>query len=553
MAGQAPLPSDPFPHNQVPPLEDYNLYAADPVLQQAVRRAGADWHEPALMRQGAEYGAAATLQAAEDANRHPPELHTHSRTGERINLVRFHPAWHTMMAMARRNGIANLPFFDDRPSAWAARAASHMLHCQTESGSSCPTTMTHAAIPVLRRNPALYAVLEPLLASTGHDPADRPPAGKRSVTVGMGMTERQGGSDLRSNLTEAVPAGSGEWGDEVRITGHKWFFSAPMSDGHLVLARCGDDGLGCYFMPRWQPDGRRNAIHIQRLKDKVGNRSNSSAEVEFHGAWAVRVGEPGRGIAHLIDMASLTRLDCALSSAGFIRQALVQALHHARHRRAFGRRLVGQPLMAAVLADLAVESEAATLLAMDLAARHPGTDPLDRAWCRLLVPAAKFWICKRAVALSAEAMEVLGGNGYVEGGPLARLYREAPVNSIWEGSGNVMCLDVLRALQRHPAESAAVLQQLAQAVAGAPAVAATCGALQQLLGSPPAEGLEPMARLLTQRLVLLAQAALLLQHGRPATAAAFIDSRFGTEWGAVAGTFCQPAGRSALLEEAVNL
>lgn len=541
-----------LPDNQVPPLEDYNLYAADPVLQQAVERAGAGWHGQALMRQGAEYGAAATLQAAEDANHHPPELHTHSRTGERIDQVRFHPAWHSLMAMARRNGIANLPFFDDRPSAWAARAASHFLHCQTESGSSCPTTMTHACIPVLRRNAALYAALEPLLASTGHDPADRPLPGKRSITVGMGMTERQGGSDLRSNLTQARPAGQGAWGDEVRITGHKWFFSAPMSDGHLVLARSGEAGLGCFFVPRWQPDGSRNRVHIQRLKDKVGNRSNSSAEVVFDEAWGVRVGEEGRGIPILIDMASLTRLDCALSSAGFIRQALVQALHHARHRSAFGRRLVEQPLMATLLADLAVESEAATLLAMDLAARHPSTDPLDRAWCRLLVPAAKFWICKRAVTLSAEAMEVLGGNGYVEGGPLARLYREAPVNSIWEGSGNVMCLDVLRALQRHPADGAAVLDHLARAVADAPAAAATCRALRQAL-TGPAETLEATARLQTQRLVLVAQAALLLQHGRPATAAAFIDSRFDGEWGAVAGAHRHAGQTAALLQEAVKL
>lgn len=527
------------PDNQVPPLEDYNLYATDPVLQREVARAGAGWHHEALMRQGAEYGAADTLAAADDANRHPPELHTHSRTGERIDQVRFHPAWHTMMAMARRNGIANLPFFDPRPSAWAARAASHFLHCQTESGSSCPTTMTHACIPVLRHNPALYAVLAPLLASTEHGPADRPLAHKRSITVGMGMTERQGGSDLRSNTTTAEPAGTGPWGDEYRITGHKWFFSAPMSDGHLVLARTADHGLGCFFLPRWQPDGRRNPIHIQRLKDKLGNRSNSSAEVEFHGAWGVRVGGEGRGIPTLIEMATTTRLDCALSSAGFIRQALVQALHHARHRSAFGRRLVEQPLMAALLADLAVESEAATLLAMDLAGRFASPAPLDRAWCRLLTPAAKFWICKRAVALTGEAMEVLGGNGYVEEGPMARLYREAPVNSIWEGAGNVMCLDVLRAIARQPAEAMALLTSMAPVVAAAPPVARALAGLHTALQGPP-DDWEPMARQLTQRLVLVAQAALLLQHGRPMTAQAFVESRFSEGgaggWGAVAGT-----------------
>ncbi|CAN5235119.1 acyl-CoA dehydrogenase family protein [soil metagenome] len=419
------------PDNQVPELADYNVYTSDPVLRRAVARGGADWHDAELVRQGATYGAEATLRAAEDANRHEPELHTHSRTGERTDAVSFHPAWHTMMAMARGNGIANLPFFDERPSAWVAHAASHYMHCQIESGSSCPTTMTKACIPVLRRNPALYAAVAGKLASNVHDPRDLPLEHKTSMTVGMGMTEKQGGSDVRTNTTLAVPAGSGPWGDEYLLTGHKWFFSAPMCDAHLVLARTDEHGPSCFYVPRWRPDGSKNPIHIQRLKDKVGNRSNASSEVEFHEAWGVRVGDEGRGIPTIIEMATYTRLDCALSSAGFIRQAFAQALHYARNRQAFGRLLADQPLMTELLADLALESESATLLAMELASRFGSDAPLDTAWRRLITPAAKFWNCKRAVSIAGEAMEIFGGNGYVEEAPMGRLYREAPVNSIW--------------------------------------------------------------------------------------------------------------------------
>ena len=367
-------------HNQPPELKDWNPYASDPVLSRAVLRGGAGWHESALVHQGAECGSEATLRDAEDVQRYPPELQSHDRAGERIDVVRFHPAWHRMMDLARRHGVANLSHLDDRPSAWTARAAAHVLHCQAEPGSSCPTTMTHAAIPVLRRHPALHAALATRLAAREHDPRDLPIEQKFAVTLGMGMTERQGGSDVRGNLTQAVPLQGqtdGPWGTEFLITGHKWFFSAPMCDAHLVLAReRGADaqggaelGLSCFFVPRWRPDGGRNTVHLQRLKDKVGNRSNASAEVEFAAAWGVRVGEPGRGIGILLEMATLTRLDCALSSAAFMRQGLVQALHHARWRKAFGKPLAEQPLMRSVLADMALESEAAMLLAMDLAGR----------------------------------------------------------------------------------------------------------------------------------------------------------------------------------------
>ncbi|MBS3020816.1 putative acyl-CoA dehydrogenase AidB [Comamonas sp. PE63] len=541
------------PHNQVPELKDYNVYASDPVLQRAVRRAGAQWRDPELQRQGAEYGAEATLRAAEDANHFEPELHTHSPTGDRIDQVRFHPAWHQMMTIARRNGISNLPFTDQRQTAWPAYGASLFMHSQVESGSTCPTTMTKASIPLVRINPQLNAVLGPLLESTDYDARDIPAEGKRSITVGMGMTERQGGSDVRSNTTRAValnPSGSsGPWGEEYLITGHKWFFSAPMCDGHLVLAKTEERGPTCFFVPRWRPDGSKNAIHIQRLKDKVGNRSNSSSEVEFDNAWGVLIGQEGRGISTIIEMATYTRLDCALSSAGFMRQALVQALHYTRNRHAFGLPLAEQPVMTGLLADMALESEAATWLAMDLAARFGSEDPLDQAWRRIVTPAAKFWNCKRAVGYTGEAMEVFGGNGYVETGPMGRLFREAPVNSIWEGSGNVMCLDVLRAIARNPDDAHLLLDHLQQVGAEEAVLRTQVDKLRQAIMLPP-QDLEREARRFTQRLALTVQATLMLQHAGNDSAAAFLGSRFDPDWGPVAGVACGSSDPAALLRNA---
>lgn len=537
------------PDNQVPELKDYNVYTSDPTLRASVARGGAAWRDEELARQGAEYGAEATLRAAEDANRHEPELHTHSRIGERIDQVSFHPAWHTMMGIARRNGIANLPFFDERPSAWVGYGASLYMHSQIESGSTCPTTMTKACIPVVRRNAALYAALRDKLASNEHDARDIPLEGKTSITVGMGMTEKQGGSDVRTNTTRAEPAGIGPWGEEFLITGHKWFFSAPMCDGHLVLAKTDEHGSSCFFVPRWRPDGGKNAVHIQRLKDKVGNRSNSSSEVEFKDAWGVLVGDEGRGIPTIIEMATVTRLDCALASAGFMRQGFAQALHYARNRHAFGKALADQPVMTALLADMALESQAATLLAMGLASRFGSAAPLDTAWRRLLTPAAKFWNCKRAVALTGEAMEVFGGNGYVEEGPMGRLFREAPVNSIWEGSGNVMCLDVLRAVSRNPDDVHLVLDQLHEVATGEPRVQDALQAVRKMTQLPPQE-LEQQARRFTQRLVLAAQACLMLEHASAEESAAFLSSRFDPEWGPVTGISAGTSDPAALLRAA---
>jgi putative acyl-CoA dehydrogenase len=539
------------PNNQAIDLKDYNLYTSDPVLRRAVKRAGAEWCDAELVAQGAEYGSAETLQAGEDANTYEPELHTLSRTGERIDWVKFHPSWHTMMAMARRNGMANRPSNDSRPSAWAAYAATLYMQCQVEAGSTCPTTMTKGSIPVLQRNPALYASLADKLASMEHDERDIPIARKRSITVGMGMTEKQGGSDLRTNITRAVPVGTGPLGEEFELTGHKWFFSAPMCDAHLVLAKTDERGASCFFVPRWKPDGTKNPIHIQRLKDKVGNRSNSSSEVEFHGAWGVLVGEEGRGISTIIAMAAITRLDCALAGAAQMRAAFAQALHYTRNRHAFGKALIDQPLMTEVLADMALESEAATLMVMDLAEHFASTEAQDMAWRRVITRVAKFWVTKRAIAVTAEAMEVFGGNGYVETGPMGRLFREAPVNSIWEGSGNVMCLDVLRAISRNPNDALMVLERLGEIAANEPRVLAQVQALRDDLQLPP-DALERHARRFTKRLALAVQACLMLQHAEPIAAQAFINSRFDPEWGAVGGITCGTEDAAALLRAAWN-
>lgn len=537
------------PDNQVPPLQDYNLYTSDPALRGEVVRGGAQWRDAELVRQGAEYGAAETLQAAEDANHYLPELHALSATGARLDQVRFHPAWHRMMVMARRNGNAGLPFFESRTGVWSAWAASVYMHSQIEPGSSCPTTMTRACIPVLQKNQALWQVLQPLLACTEHDARDIPLTEKTSITVGMGMTEKQGGSDLRTNSTRAVPHGEGDWGREFLLNGHKWFFSAPMCDGHLVLARSDEHGLSAFFVPRWRPDGRKNGVHIVRLKDKVGDRSNSSSEVEFHDAWGVLVGEEGRGIRTVIGMAAHTRLDCAVASAGFMRQGFVQALHYARERHAFGRALAEQPMMTALLADMALESEAAMRLALDLAMRFGSDSELDRAWCRFMTPLAKFWNCKRAVGFMGEAMEVFGGNGYVETLPMGRLFRQAPVNSIWEGSGNIMCLDLLRAIARDPEHAHLIFDDLLQTATQDRTLAAQLQGLRDMVQLPP-ETLERQGRRFTQKLALVLQACLMLRHASAEAAGAFIASRFDPDWGPVTGASCGTDHAAGLLQAA---
>jgi putative acyl-CoA dehydrogenase len=535
--------------NQVPELDDCNLYSNDIALQDGVRIGKAGWHEEHLKRLGAELGRKEVFQLGELANRHAPELATHDRFGHRIDAVEFHPSWHALLTMLRRESLHALPWATPKPGAQVARAAAYFMQAQIEAGSLCPTTMTFASIPVLQKEPALYAELRDKLLSTEHDPRDLPIAQKRSILVGMGMTEKQGGSDVRTNTTVARPLGAAEGrGAAYALTGHKWFFSAPMCDAHLVLARS-EGGLSCFFVPRWRPDGSKNAILIQRLKDKLGNRSNSSSEVEFQDAYGVMVGEEGRGIPTIIEMTNYTRLDCVIGSAGLMRQALTQAIHHARHRTAFGKRLAEQPLMQNVLADLALESEAATMLMLRLARAFESTEAIDRAWSRIVTPAAKFWVCKRALEFSGECMEVWGGNGYVETGPMARMYREAPVNSIWEGSGNVMCLDVLRACEREPQALALLLQELQDAAGSHEGMRKLVASLQQDMATAP-EQRELLARRLVQKLVIALQASLMLRHAPSEVAEAFLASRTDGEGGRVYGTLHAQAMQARILERA---
>lgn len=528
--------------NQVPDLPDCNLYAIDAALQEAVQRA-APWHAATLAHSGATLGTRAMRETAALANRHPPQLQTHDRVGHRIDSVAFHPAWHELLSLQRQANLQSLPWSEPRAGAHAARTAGYYLQAQLESGSLCPITMTFASIPLLRQEPALAAMLESKLFAREHDPRDLPIADKRAILIGMGMTEKQGGSDVRTNATVARAIKERGRGQPYLLTGHKWFYSVPHADAHLVLAQA-EGGLSCFFVPRWRPDGGKNAVLIQRLKDKLGNHSNASGEVEFQDAWGLMVGEEGRGIPTIIEMANHTRLDCVIGSAGLMRHALVQAIHHARHRSAFGRLLAEQPLMQNVLADLALESEAATLLMMRLAQAadvdhgskdDSETDPLERAWRRIVVPAAKFWICKRAIEFCGECMEVWGGNGYVEEAPMARMLREAPVNSIWEGSGNVMCLDVLRAIEREPQAWASLLQQLEETAAVHPALKTQLHALRDMAALPQ-EQLQMQARRLAQQLVLTAQSALMLQYAPQENAEIFVASRSDPANGRVYGT-----------------
>jgi putative acyl-CoA dehydrogenase len=535
--------------NLVPDLVDYNLFLSDAALSEGVSAFGAAWRNKHLAELGVRLGQSDILRLGELANRHAPELFTHDRLGNRIDQVEFHPSWHALLGMLRQEGLHASPWMQPVPGAHVARAAAYFMHGQIEAGSLCPTTMTFAAIPVVRNEPVLFAVLQPKLFSYRHDPRDLPLEQKESILLGMGMTEKQGGSDVRSNTTSARTMRPGGRGADYLLNGHKWFFSAPMCDAHLVLAQSAA-GLSCFFVPRWRPDGSKNSILIQRLKDKLGNRSNSSSEVEFHDAYGVMIGEEGRGIPTIIEMANYTRLDCVIGSAALMRQAFSQAAHHARHRMAFGRILSDQSLMRNVLCDLALESEAATWLILKLAsACDAADDAVQRAWRRIVTPAAKFWICKRAVEFTGECMEIWGGNGYVEDGPMARLYREAPVNSIWEGSGNVMCLDMLRAIEREREGLEALLTELEEGAREHSMLRQAISSLRKEL-SASAAVCEPHARRLAQNLILAIQADLLLRHAPSAIAEAFIASRIDAATGRVFGAMPGPAVQQAILDRA---
>jgi putative acyl-CoA dehydrogenase len=518
--------------NQPPPLADYNLFSTDRTLREAVAREGAGWACAEIEEYGRKVGTAEAIEWGVLANEHPPVLRTHDRYGHRCDEVEFHPAWHNVMQLAVEHGIHNLPWARPRPGAHVARAALAMLASQNEAGHVCPISMTYSVAPVLRRDPELAREWEPLLHSTHYDPSFRPAREKHGVLMGMAMTEKQGGSDVRANITRAEPCGNGEY----VLHGHKWFCSAPMCDAFLALAQAAG-GLSCFFLPRWTPDGERNAFHLQRLKPKLGNRSNASAEVEFHGAWARLVGEEGRGVATIIEMVHHTRLDCVMGSAAMMRRALVEAVHHARHRHAFGRALIDQPLMRNVLADLAIESEAATLLLMRLARAF---DEGELTFARLAVAAGKYWVSKRTPPFVAEALECLGGNGYVEESMMPRLYREAPLNSIWEGSGNVMALDVLRAIAREPESLERVLEEIRMA---------RDPRIEKFAAGIDRDVPEGDARRLAERLALAFEASLVIRFSPHAIADAFCASRLDGDWGRAFGTLPGASGVDRVIAE----
>ena len=529
--------------NQPPVSGDRDLLREDRPLDEGLAREAPAWVAERLAPLARDAGRESWQALADEANRHPPELRTFDRHGRRLDEVHYTPAYHHLMHLACDGGWHGVAWEHEGAGGHQAHIAALYLLTQVEPGFCCPVTMTHAAYPVLRQDSAVLATWGPRLLAHDYDPRTLPASDKRAATFGMAMTEKQGGSDVRSNTTRATPNADGS----VQLTGHKWFCSAPMSDAFLTLAR-DEAGIGCFLVPRFRPDGERNGILLQRLKDKCGNRANASAEIEYADAWAQPIGAPGRGIATILDMVQQTRLDAATAPAGMMRQALREAWHHAQGREAFGKRLADQPLMQRVIADLALETEASLALCLRTARAFDGAphDDHERALARLLPALAKFWHNKRGPAFMAEAMECLGGIGYVEEAPLARLYREAPVNSIWEGSGNVMCLDVMRVLGRHPECIVALRQELALARGAHHDFDRALGMLERRLDATP-ETLEAQARWLTQRLAQCLQAALLLRHTPNAVGETFCTARLGDEATPLFGVLPAQAPLAAIL------
>lgn len=500
--------------NQPPPLEDTNLFSDDVVLREGWERFGQSVGVDDLKQLGEAFGSGDARRAGTLANSNPPVLHTHDRYGDRLDRVDFHPAWHQLMALSTNAGLHSSPWETD-PASHVHRAIGFHMSAQIEAGHGCPISMTYAVVPALRNEPEVAADWIPLVTQRRYDPSFRPAGEKQAVLFGMGMTERQGGSDVRANTTTAVPTANDA---EYVIVGHKWFTSAPMNDAFLILAQA-PEGLTCLLLPRWRPDGTKNAMHLVRLKDKLGNRSNASAEVEFDSAWAVRVGEPGRGIPTIVDMVNHTRLDCVIGSAGLMRRAVAEAVHHTRHRWAFGSALIDKPLMRSVLADLLVESEAASWLMLRLAATYdsPALAPLRR----IGTPIAKYWVCKRAPVVIGEALECLGGNGFIEDSGLPRLFRESPLNSIWEGSGNVICLDVLRAARREPSSAQALVTEIETGRGFAPQLDSAIDRAVRGLDSAD----EAQARRVVEQLAIAWQAAILVNHAPAAVAEMWVATK----------------------------
>jgi len=539
--------------NQPPPLTGYDAWQTDVPLQHALAREGGGWATADVARYGPIAGGEA-MELGFTANENKPKFRPYDRFGHRIDEVEFHPAYHRLMSLAIEHGVPSFGWrHADRPGAHVARAALMLLHGQADQGTCCPLTMTYAAVPVLAQVPAIAAEWLPRVTSVDYDARSVPAARKRGNTIGMGMTEKQGGSDVRANTTRATPLAGGGEGQPYELVGHKWFLSAPMCDGFLILAQA-PGGLSCFLVPRFRTGGSeaRNAIRIQRLKDKLGDWSNASCEIEFEGAEGTLIGVEGRGVATILEMVALTRQDCLIGSAAIMRQALVQAIHHARHRAAFGRLLAAQPLMQNVLADLALDSEAASALALRVARAVDASprDPAEAAFARLATAIGKYWVCKRCTPFVNEAQECLGGAGYVEESILPRLLRQAPLNSIWEGSGNIQCLDVLRALERQPETRDALAAELARERGAHPLLDAHVARLMRDLGDlGDRAALEARSRSIVEAMALALQAALLVRAD--ATAGdAFCRARLGERSGRAYGTLDASAPFTALIERA---
>ncbi|MGE0734647.1 MAG: acyl-CoA dehydrogenase family protein [Alphaproteobacteria bacterium] len=536
--------------NQPPPFEGHNSYLEDRALVEGLKREGGAWAEPRLIDFGRTMASAQVQKWAHDANRFLPELRSHDRFGNRVDEVDFHPSYHALLGLAKGAALHALPWTEKRSGAHVARVAAHMVFNKTENGISCPIAMTFAGVPALRAQPELASLWEPRLIGTEYDSSFQPAKNKKSALMGMAMTEKQGGSDVRANTTRAVPIGKGGPGGEYELTGHKWFCSAPMCDAFLTLAQT-EKGLSCFLVPRWLEDGTRNRFFIQRLKDKLGNLSNASSEIEYNRTYARMVGGEGRGVATIIEMVHHTRLECAMGAAAIMRQAVALAFHHARYRRAFQRKLIDQPLMRNVLADLGIEAEAATILVLRVARGfdESATDDAAKLFTRIATPIAKYWTCKRVTGAVYEALECHGGAGYVEEMMLARLYREAPLNGIWEGSGNVICLDVLRALEREPDTALALLAELERAKGGDKNYDRLLASLKDALAAKG--GLEPQARRVVEQMAMALQMSLLIRHAPNYMADAFGASRLAGEYGHAYGTLPARLNIDAIVERAM--
>ncbi len=546
--------------NQASPLLNYNLYSTDLILQEAVKRENAAWAEAQLLKLGARLGSAEVIDWGFKANENPPLLKTHDRYGHRIDEVEYHPFYHQLMSLAVEFGLHSSPWSEAKAGAHAARAAGYLMNCQNEQGHCCPITMTYAVVPVLKRFPEIGEKWLQKIYTRDYDSSFKPISEKKGAIFGMAMTEKQGGSDVRANTTRAEKISARE--NEFVLTGHKWFCSAPMSDAFLVLAQL-PEGLTCFLVPRWKPDGERNNFYIQRLKNKLGNRSNASSEIEFLNTWAQQVGEAGRGVPTIIEMVNHTRFDCVLGSSAIMRRALVEAIYHDTQREAFGKKLIDQSLMQNVLSDLALESEAATVLSMRLARAFDASNEEEKAFRRLATAISKYWICKRAPYFINEAMEALGGAGYVEESILPRLYREAPLNSIWEGSGNVNALDVFRAIQKDPLSLEMLQKEIG--LASHPLLNSYTQKLMKEIAPapspPPSRGggtgeggeRENQARSLVERMTLALQASLVLRYSPNFVSDAFLSSRLEGQWGHTFGGLSSQTAFHKILERALPL